>query len=296
MDWLTRLEAPQNALAMLTAMITPAVLISACGALIFSTSTRLGRVIDRVRVLSDRFQEIAAHPEKDDMFEERRMLIFTQLDRQMSRARLIQRAMAAFYTALGVFVASSVAIAVMSAAARNFTWIAVVLGLIGSMFMLYGSSLLIVESRMALSAIITEMDFVSKVSRRYAGKELADRPAAAPSPGWVERSSQLSRSAVTGLTLIARRAGTSVAAIATSASTPPTSTNVSGSVGATLNSIDAMNRVSATAAARPIALANSVSSSPCRSTMRIRSPGVAPSAARTPSSRVRLVTAKAITP
>jgi hypothetical protein len=78
-DWLTRLETPQNALAILTAMITPAVLISACGALIFSTSSRLGRVIDRVRVLSDRFQELAAHPEKDEMFEERRTLIFTQL-------------------------------------------------------------------------------------------------------------------------------------------------------------------------------------------------------------------------
>ena len=72
MDWLTRLEAPQNALAVLTAMITPAVLISACGALIFSTSTRLGRVIDRTRILSERFQELAAHPEKDDMRSEER--------------------------------------------------------------------------------------------------------------------------------------------------------------------------------------------------------------------------------
>ncbi len=128
MDWLTRLDSPQNALAILTAMITPAVLISACGALIFSTSTRLGRVIDRTRTLSERFQELAAHPEKDEMYEERRVLIFTQLDRQTSRARLIQRAMAAYYTALGIFVASTVAIAIFSAAARNFTWIAVLLG------------------------------------------------------------------------------------------------------------------------------------------------------------------------
>ena len=41
------------------------------------------------------------------MFEERRALIFTQLDRQTSRARLIQRAMAAYYTALGIFVATT---------------------------------------------------------------------------------------------------------------------------------------------------------------------------------------------
>ena len=64
MDWLTRLEAPQNALAILTAMITPAVLISACGALIFSTSTRLGRVVDRVRSLSRAFQELAHIPRR----------------------------------------------------------------------------------------------------------------------------------------------------------------------------------------------------------------------------------------
>jgi hypothetical protein len=175
-DWLTRLESPQNAIAVLTAMITPAVLISACGALIFSTSSRLGRVIDRTRVLSERFQEIAAHPEKDEMFEERRLLIFTQLDRQTSRARLIQRAMAAYYTALGTFVATTVSIAIFSAAARNFTWIAVLAGVVGTLFMLYGSVLLIVESRMALSAIMTEMDFVRKVSQKYAGDALKSTP------------------------------------------------------------------------------------------------------------------------
>jgi hypothetical protein len=175
-DWLARLEAPQNALAVLTAMITPAVLISACGALIFSTSSRLGRVIDRVRSLSEKFQEIAAHPEKDEMFEERRALIFSQLDRQTSRARLIQRAMAAFYTALGVFVFSTVAIAIISATARNFTWVAVVLGLLGALFMLYGSVLLIIESRMALGSIMSEMDFVWKVSQKHAGKDLTTKP------------------------------------------------------------------------------------------------------------------------
>ena len=176
MDWLARLESPQNAIAVLTAMITPAVLISACGALIFSTSTRLGRVIDRVRVLSDRFQELAKHPEKDEMFEERRVLIFTQLDRQTSRARLIQRAMTAYYTALGTFVASTVTIAIVSAAARNYTWIAVALGLVGGLFMLYGSILLIVESRMALGAIMTEMDFVWKVSQKHAGQDVKTKP------------------------------------------------------------------------------------------------------------------------
>jgi len=179
-DWLSRLETPGNALAVLTAMITPAVLISACGALIFSTGTRLGRVIDRVRHLSTKFEELAKNPEADDMAEERRSLIFTQLERQMGRARLIQRAMVAFYSALGVFVATSVAIAVLNSVARNYTYVAVALGVSGALFMLYGSVLLIIESRLALNAILTEMEFVAKVSRKYAGEDLAGRSIGGP--------------------------------------------------------------------------------------------------------------------
>ena len=180
MDWLQALEAPQNALAILTAMITPAVLISACGALIFSTSTRMGRVVDRVRMLSERFEALARNPEQDDMAEERRALIFAQLDRQTSRARLLQRAMVAFYMALATFVATSVAIAIIAAVARTFTWVAVALGLVGSSFMLYASVLLVVESGMAMGAITSEMDFVWKVSTKYAGKELSEKTTGGP--------------------------------------------------------------------------------------------------------------------
>lgn len=166
-DWLTRLESPGNALAVLTAMITPAVLISACGALIFSTATRLGRVIDRIRFLSARFEEIAKHPENDDMAPERLPLLQVQIERQAVRARLIQRSMVAFYSALGMFVATSVTIAVLNSIARNYLWVSVVFGLLGSSFMLYGSLLLIVESRMALAAVTSELEFLSKVTRKY---------------------------------------------------------------------------------------------------------------------------------
>ncbi|MFA7405726.1 MAG: DUF2721 domain-containing protein, partial [Pelobacteraceae bacterium] len=42
----------------LTSMITPAVLISACGTLIFSTSARLGRIFDRVNVMKGEIEAI----------------------------------------------------------------------------------------------------------------------------------------------------------------------------------------------------------------------------------------------
>ena len=60
------MEALTSSLAVLTAMITPAVLISASGTMILSTSTRLGRVVDRVRSLSDRLRRLTSEEEGNE--------------------------------------------------------------------------------------------------------------------------------------------------------------------------------------------------------------------------------------
>jgi hypothetical protein len=164
-----------SALAVLTAMITPAVLISACGTMILSTSTRLGRVVDRVRALSDKLEELAHAEQQVEMFEERRAVIFTQLDKLTSRARLLQRSMVVFYFALGIFVATSVAIGIVAVSGAVYEWIPVVAGLIGAAFLFYGSMLLIFEARLALGTIHTEMDFIWQLSRRLAPPELVEK-------------------------------------------------------------------------------------------------------------------------
>ncbi|HEV2905638.1 MAG TPA: DUF2721 domain-containing protein, partial [Pyrinomonadaceae bacterium] len=78
-------------LAVLTAMITPAVLISASGTMILSSSVRLGRVVDRVRSLSDRLLEISREDHAEEFLEERRAMLYDQLDKLTSRSRLLQR-------------------------------------------------------------------------------------------------------------------------------------------------------------------------------------------------------------
>src|SRR6201993_4738560 len=93
-----------NAITVLTAMITPAVLISACGTMILSTSTRLGRVVDRVRELSDRLRRLASQEVTVEFLEEERAMLYDQLDKLTSRSRLLQRALTGFYLAVGVFV------------------------------------------------------------------------------------------------------------------------------------------------------------------------------------------------
>ncbi len=164
------------AIAVLTAMITPAVLISACGSMILSTSSRLGRVVDRVRALADRLEDMSAGNERGAGQVERQASIFQQLDKLTSRARILQRCMVTFYLSLGMFVATSVAIGIVPFTGnQRYNMIPVVLGLCGACFLFYGSVLLILEARLALSTIHGEMDFIWRQSKRATPAEIVEQ-------------------------------------------------------------------------------------------------------------------------
>lgn len=169
------MEPLASGLSALTAMITPAVLISACGTLILSTSTRLSRVVDRVRALSEQFETMAREATDMDLLEERRAMLLGQLDRLTDRARLLQRSMTVFYLALGVFVSTSVTIGMIAFLSLRYAWIPVVLGLFGAGFLFYGSLLLIFEQSHALRGLYAEMDFLWELSKHYAPAELLKR-------------------------------------------------------------------------------------------------------------------------
>jgi hypothetical protein len=167
-------EQTSSAVAVLTAMITPAVLISACGSMILSTSSRLGRVVDRVRALSDKLDELAQKHADDT--KERQAIIFAQLDKLTSRARILQRSMVAFYLATGMFVATSVAIGVVAVipSSPHYNLVPVIVGLLGACFLFYGSMLLIFEARLALSTIHAEMDFIWSQTTKVAPADLVE--------------------------------------------------------------------------------------------------------------------------
>lgn len=164
-----------SAIAVLTAMITPAVLISACGSMILSTSVRLGRVVDRVHSLSERLEEMSVQHSDSETMKDRQAVIFEQLDKLTSRARLLQRSMVSFYLSLGLFIATSVAIGIVAIVGNpRYNIVAVMLGIIGACFLFYGSMLLIFEARLALSTIHLEMDFIWRQSTRVAPSEIVE--------------------------------------------------------------------------------------------------------------------------
>jgi hypothetical protein len=165
--------------AILSAMITPAVLISACGSLIIATVGRLNRAVDRTREVSAAFATLAAKVGRDAVVSEEDdaelAILFSQLDINTSRARFLQRALARTYWALGMFVATSVAIGIVAVTGIKYAVVPITLGLAGAALLLYASLLMVHESRLALMVLEDEMDFLWARSRMRATPELLDR-------------------------------------------------------------------------------------------------------------------------
>lgn len=154
-------------------MITPALLISASGTFVLSTSNRLGRVIDRVRKLTEIMEQLMRDDPAVELLEDRRTLTFRLIERQSTRARLLARALMIFYIATGTFVATSAAIGLTSLAAPRYGWVPVLLGIAGACLLLWGSVVLIFEARLALKTLAMETQFLAKlVDHHYKGRLL----------------------------------------------------------------------------------------------------------------------------
>ncbi len=164
----------------LTAMVTPALLISATGSLVLSTSTRLGRVVDRVRALEDRLSALIYVENKESipLYEKRVEVVVDLLDKVTTRSRILQRGMGAFYYGLMFFIMTSVSIALAGfAGAYQWLpfprWVPIPIGVVGIMFLFYGSILMLRETRMATATVNAEMDFTWELARKVAPHDVA---------------------------------------------------------------------------------------------------------------------------
>ena len=147
---------PAGANSVLTAMITPAVLISASGTLVLSTSNRLTRVVDRVRALAREAQALGREP-GSEAHERHRALVARQLKALTARVRLLRTAMTVLYTAIGLFILTSITIGLTGAIHLPGNSASVVFALLGTTALLYTSVLLVKEARLAVVSTLDEM-------------------------------------------------------------------------------------------------------------------------------------------
>jgi hypothetical protein len=163
-----------SALQVLTAMLTPALLLSACGNFIISTSNRLGRVVDRVRKLSDRMEEVLREESDPELTLERTAMIEKQLDLQSRRASLLMRILVALYYASGLFVLTSVSIGVVTITSTRLYVIPVALGVGGAVMLLVAAVRLVTEARLALDGLHEETDFLQKITALRSRRALSN--------------------------------------------------------------------------------------------------------------------------
>lgn len=169
-------NALNSTIEFLTAMVTPTLLISATGSLVLSTSTRLGRVVDRARELEKRLSELIVVEDKTTipLYEKRLDTVVKLLDKVTSRSRILQRALSAFYYGLGFFILTSVTIAI-AAFFTTYRWIPIPVGIVGIMYLFWGSMQMLRETRLATATINAEMDFTWTLAKTVAPREIVSR-------------------------------------------------------------------------------------------------------------------------
>ena len=147
-------------LHVLSAMITPAILILASSSLLITTSSRSIRCVDRVRERAEELQALGKG--MDEGTERRRQHLYKQLEINTRRARLLQRAMSRLYLAISFFIATSVVIGIVSLLDLDIGWLPLLLGFIGAGLLFSASVYLIFESRLAMATTDEEMDYVKR--------------------------------------------------------------------------------------------------------------------------------------
>lgn len=143
-------------------MFTPAILVSACGSLILTTSQRLSRSLDRQREVAqllrqNQQQATTSTPDPAEHGHLTQQLLFA-----IRRARLLQRAMTSFHLALSIFIASILAIGVFELTNISRAWIIAALSVAGALILLYSSVLLMQESGLAHADVAEETAYLTQ--------------------------------------------------------------------------------------------------------------------------------------
>ncbi len=154
------LDPQNNPFIVLTLIVAPAVMTNAAAVLVLSTSNRFARAVDRARELASRLDNI----------EDRKSPLFRRLKDELtysrSRSLLLLKAMRCFYLALGAFALVAI-VSLLGAvlAASPVAWaspapvtFAVVAGITAVGGLVYGSVLLLRETRIVVSVLKARID------------------------------------------------------------------------------------------------------------------------------------------
>lgn len=147
-----------NDTALFTSLVTMAILISACGNLISSTSTRLIRVTDICRAFCERAK---VETNKDELEQ-----IFTQLEKIGPRIKLLETALTMFYISLSCFALTTLFMSMDQVLPKDLGSLTLGSGIVGILILPIASIMLVVERQFTMKSIWQEIDYVNKTFKR----------------------------------------------------------------------------------------------------------------------------------
>ena len=148
-----------NPLAVLTAVVAPAILTNACSVLSLGTANRIARVVDRTRVVIRARVPLLKNSAEYQTYSR-------QLDHLQKRGTWLRQALRMFYAALGSFAASAlIAVAGSMLAAYDFRTafraaavIGLGIGAGGVSTLVVGCALMVRETRLAIQSMSEEVE------------------------------------------------------------------------------------------------------------------------------------------
>ena len=159
----------------LTAMITPAIFMTANASLIISTSNRVSRVVDRIRVLNDLADKLDRGLTDLDFPAQRLDHIHDQMRRLERRSDRLRFALTALYLAFTTFVGTSLTLAIDAMLQNWLVALPTLLAVIGVGLLLFASVNLVLEALEALRSNRLETGFYRELHElRHAEKSDAN--------------------------------------------------------------------------------------------------------------------------
>jgi hypothetical protein len=150
----------------LSAMIAPAIFMTANGSLIISTSNRMSRVVDRIRVLNNHGDELCRGVSELDYIQERRAHIADELRYLEWRGERIRYALMMLYLAFASFVGTSLTLAIDVRFANRLAVVPTSLSVAGVCLLLMASVNLVREANAALRSNRLEIAFFRDLQAR----------------------------------------------------------------------------------------------------------------------------------
>ncbi len=154
----------------LSAMISPALFLTATGSLIISTSNRMSRIADRLRTMAEQADKIDRGHTELDFPEQRLRHVSDQLERLVWRSDRVRAALSMLYAALATFVGTSLTLAVDVLLNHIFGALPTTLAVAGVTLMFASSLELVREAWASVRSNRSEVDFFRELmeTRRQA--------------------------------------------------------------------------------------------------------------------------------